>query len=162
MKVFLKIFLFLLLSVAIALSVASCGSTQEVSFGGLSIEIPKEFEAKNVEFTQCCYTSDKVMLMIDVFLTEDIYDQLGYDSKITLTEYMEEFCRLNGQKDITYDEERGRAHYTEHNPDGDRYYSYYFFRTDRALYFLSFNCLIEYESEFVELFDTWADTIEVK
>jgi len=154
-----------LVALLIALTVifaVGCGKNQSVSFGGVTMDIPKDFEAKNVEFTQCCYTSDKVMLMIDVFLTEDIYEQLGYSSDITLEEYMDEFCKLNGQKDVSYDDARKMAHFTEYNPDGDRYYSYYFFRTEKALYFVSFNCLKEYEEEYRSLFDKWAATIEVK
>ena len=146
---------------ATLLSLVSCKN--EISFGGVTIELPDDFEEKNVEFTQCCYTTEEVMLMIDVYLSEDITEQLGYASNITLEEYMDEFYMLNGTKaELNIDAERGMAHFAEYNPDGDRYYEYYIFRTARAFYFVVFNCLTEYESKYDSIFSEWAETITVK
>ena len=99
----------------------------------------------------------------DVFLTDDINTELGLPNEITLRDYMDWFVDYNGtDAEVMISEERNMATFVEENPEGTRMYYNYVLRTDKALYCLVLNCLIEYNDKYAPMFEEWSKTITVK
>ena len=169
MKRTVKTAVLLLLIIASAISVISCGGDMKTyKEGGLVYTLPKDMRLGSVptEIADKYYTNDNGAEFFIYFISRDsLLVDYYLDKDCTPEEYAVDFVNYMGYTDVTrvVDPSGFVIQYYEYRDESEEDFYYDFIiRSTETLFHVTMCCDIEKKDEYLPLFEEWAKKIHVE